>query len=160
MLATNPTDIMNAALAKGELDKLLVGAPEYQYHSKYSPAPGNTNLTELLEAIYDDLGQQPREVAKDALVKALYSLSGTYEGIDAISTCILLEASRRSDNRPMLGLPIDDLAGKLQATIRTFELRLRAGKSGGGRYWPDGLLGDLRRLSRNTEKCGGPAFCK
>lgn len=160
MIATNPRDIVNTALAKGELDKLLLGAPEYQYRSRFSPAPGDTDLTELLAVIYDGLDPQTREAAKDALVKALYALSGTYEGIDAISTCILFETGQKFDRRPPLGLPLEDLAMKLQATIRAFEPRLRADKSGGGRDWPDGLLGDLRRLSRNTEKYGGPAFCK
>jgi hypothetical protein len=101
-----------------------------------------------------------RDAAKDAVTAALYSLTGTYEGIDPISTCILLEALRICDGRVPLGLPIDDLASKLQETILTFESRLRADRTAGGKEWTDGLLGDLRRLSRNTENYGGPGFCK
>lgn len=159
MTAADPKEIVSTALAKGEMDKLLLGMPGYQYRSKYSPAPGNTDLTELLAVIYDRLDPRMRDAAKDALQRALYALSGSYEGIDPISTCILLEAVRGSDGRLNLGLPIEDLAEKLHATIRTFETRLRADTSGGGRDWPDGLLGDLRRLSRNTQKYGGPPFC-
>lgn len=160
MAANNPIDIVNVALAKGEIEKLLLGTPEYQYRSRLSPAPGNTDLTELLAVIYDGLDPQSREAAKDALVKGLYSLSETYEGIDAVATCILIESLRKSNGRSLLGLPIDDLAERLRVTIRAFEPRLRADKGGAGRDWPDGLLGDLRRLSRITENLGGPSFCE
>lgn len=156
----SPEAVVRAALARGELDKLLLGAPEYQYRSKYSPAPGNTDLTELLDVIYGHLGGEEAEKAKDALVKALDGICDTYAGVDATSTCILFETGRKFDGRPALGLPLDRLAGRLAATIRTFEPQLRADKSGGGQNWPDGMLGDLRRLSRNTEKYGGPSFCK
>jgi hypothetical protein len=51
-MATNdPMTIVSDAVAKGELDKLLLGAPEYCYRSRISPAPGNTDLTELLAHI-------------------------------------------------------------------------------------------------------------
>jgi hypothetical protein len=160
MVTSTPHEIVKAALAKGELDRLLLGAPEYQYRSKYSPAPGNTDLTELLGVIYDGLDGEERRKATDALVKALEEIGGTYAGIDALATCILVESVRRSSGRPPLGLPLGDLAARLEATIRVFEPRLRADLSGGGQGWPDGVLGDLRRISRNTEKYGGPPFCK
>jgi hypothetical protein len=160
MTTTDPETIVRAALAKDELDKLLLGAPEYQYRSRYSPAPGNTDLTELLSVIYDCFDAKAMETAKERLLKALYSFCDTYEGMDAVSTCILFETVRKSGGRPILGLPLEDLATRLQATIQAFEPRLRADKSGGGRHWPDGMLGDLRRLSLNTERYGGPPFCK
>lgn len=152
-------EIVSSALSKGELGKLLMGTPEYQFRSKFSPAQTDSDLTELLAVIYDGLDAQKREAARDALEKALLALADTYEGIEPLATCILLESLRRSDGRPTFGLPINDLAKKLQATIRKFDDRLRSDKSGGGRDWPDGLLGDMRRLSRNTERYGGPSFC-
>jgi hypothetical protein len=160
MTSSDPVTIVRAALAKGEFEQLLLGAPEYQFRSKYSPAPGNTDLTELLEVVFDRLDPEDRKVARDALVEALRSLSGTYDGIVAIATCLLIEMLRRSDGRNTLGLPVEELGTKLQATIRAFEPRLRADKTNGGDIWPDGLLGDLRRLSRITEGYGGPSFCK
>ncbi len=159
MNRAHPDDIVRAALKNGEIEDLLLGAPEYQFRSKYSPAPGNTDLTELLDAIYR-LDPQSRELAKAALVKALFSLSGRYEGIDAIASCILFEAGCRSTRSSPLGLPIEELAVKLRATIQSFAQRLRVDKTGGGDAWPDGRLGDLRRRSRNTEDDGGPPFWK
>jgi hypothetical protein len=160
METPTPRTIVLNALSRGELDRLLLGAPEYQYRSKYSPAPGNTDLTELLDVIYDGLGDGDRRRAREALVKALDDIGGRYDGIDALATCILVESVRRSGGRSQLGLPLDDLAAKLGATIRAFEPQLRADRSGAGQHWQDGLLGDLRRVSRNTERYGGPAFCK
>ncbi len=160
MTKNDPQRIVRAALTNGEIDRLLLGAPEYQYLPKYSPAPGNTDLVDLLTVIYDGLDAENRATAKAALEKAIRSLSGVYEAIDAIATCIFLEAKRRSDGRSTLGLPIEEFAGKLQATIRTFEARLRADKTGGGWNERDGVLGDLRRLSRITESHGGPPFCR
>lgn len=159
MTRDNSVDIVKTALAKGELDKLLLGTPDYQYRSKYSPSPSNTDLTELLAVIYLSLENSEKDAAREALVNALYSLSGTYEGIDPTATCILYESGKKSRGSAGLGLPIDDLAEKLRSTIRIFESRLRNDKSGGGRDYSDGLLGDLRRLSRITEKHGGPSFC-
>ncbi len=160
MNQTDPAEVVRTALAKGEIARLLLGAPEYQYRSKYSPAPANTDLTELLIEIYDGSDPESRELAKDALVKALHYLCERYEGIDPVATCILMESGRRSRHGRTLGLPIEELAVKLRATIESFEQRLRADNTGGGRGEPDGMLGDLRRRSRNTEKLGGPPFCK
>lgn len=160
MITGGPSEIVRTALAKGELEKLILGAPEYQYRSRFSPAPGNTDLTELLAVVYDGLDSQAGELATVALIKALYSVVNTYEGIDAVSTCILFETGRKFDGKQPLGLPLDDLAARLQATIRTFEPQLRVDKSGGGQHWPDGRLGEFRRLSRNTVSLGGPSFCE
>ena len=154
------TETVSSALSKGEIDKLILGTPEYQYRSRFSPAETGSDLTEILAVIYDGLDAQKRKAARDELEKALLAIADSYEGIDPISTCILLESLRKSDGRPTLGLPINDLAKRLQATIHRFEGQLRGDKSGGGRDSPDGLLGDLRRLSRSTVKHGGPSFCE
>jgi hypothetical protein len=160
MTIATPTTIVTVALANGEVDKLLLGEQEYQYRSKYSPATGNTDLTELLAVFYDGLETQTRDNAKGALIKALNDLCGTYEGIDAIVTCILIETLRRSDGRRTLELPVEYLAEKLQETIKMFESRLIGDKSGNGQDWKDGQLGELRRLSNNVVKYGGPSFFK
>ena len=125
MKTSTPQEIVKAALANGELDKLLLGAPAYQYRSKYSPAPGNRDLTELLAVIYEGLDAGDGRTAKNAMTKALDSLEGAYNGIEAITACILFETGRKFDGRPAPGLHLDRLAMKLGASIRKFEARLR-----------------------------------
>ena len=56
MTTTDPMAIVSNAVKRCELDLLLLGAPEYCYRSRTSPAPGNTDLTELLVVLYDRWG--------------------------------------------------------------------------------------------------------
>jgi len=156
----NPTTIVEKAISNGELDKLLLGAPEYQYRTRWSPAPGSTDLTELLAVIYDRLDAKTREKAKLELEFALNKLVHVYEGLEPVATCILIESFRKSKGRPFLNLPIEGLAEKLNKSIHTFESRLRSDNSGSGQQWADGMLGEMRLLSRNTAQVGGPSFCK
>ena len=60
----------------------------------------------------------------------------------------------------MLGLPLESIAAELRQSIRVFRFRLEKDRTGVGAEWQDGLFGDLRRLSRNTEGVGGPSFCE
>ncbi len=160
MKTSTPQEIVKAALANGELDKLLLGAPAYQYRSKYSPAPGNTDLTELLSVVYDHWDPADKKHVHEQVAKAVYAIIGTYHGIEPVAICVLLESLRAARGKPSLGLRLDDVAARLRASIDTFSEQLRVDKGGGGANWPDGRLGDLRRLSRNTEDLGGPSFCK
>ncbi len=160
MTTIDPMTIVNNAVTKGELDKLLLGAPEYCYRSRMSPAPGNTDLTELLDVLYERWNPTDRERVRDDLVKALYAIVETYEGLGPVATCVLIESSCRAENSPMLGLPLDDLANKLRSGIERFRSRLEKDKTGEGSEWPDGRLGEFRRLSRITVELGGPSFCE
>jgi hypothetical protein len=159
MTDLDPLSIVKTAMTRAEVDKLLLGQQPYQYRSRYSPAPGNTDLTELLDVIYNRLDPNTRDQAKAGLIAALNSLGGTYDGIQPIATCILYEAGHCGDRRPTLGLPLENLARVLEITIRAFENRLRTDKSGLGDRFVDGVLGNLRRMSRITQEYGGPSFC-
>ena len=160
METPTPKTIVVKAVNRGELDKLLLGAPEYQYRSKYSPAPGDTDLTELLAVLYDHWDPADRKNVESQVAKAVYAIIGTYEGIEPVAACVLLESLRKARGKASLGLPLEDIASRLRRSIDAFSEQLRADKTGGGANWPDGRLGDLRRLSRNTEYLGGPSFCK
>ncbi len=160
MITKGPNEIVRTALAKGELEKLLLGAPEYQYRSKYSPAPGNTDLTELLSVIYRDLAAEERGPAAEMLLAALKKIVHKYEGLRPVASCILYEAGSQADHRPPLGLPLGELARALGASIQQYSSQLRADETGEGSEWPDGRLGEFRRLSRNTVSLGGPSFCE
>ena len=160
MISIDPDRIVRTAAQKGELDKLLLGSQEYCYRPPWSPAPGNTDLTELLAVLYDRWDPADKEHVQEQIARAVYAIVGTYQGIEPVAMCVLLESLRTARGKPSLGLPLDDITAKLRASIDTFSERLRADKGGGGANWPDGRLGDLRRLSRNTEDLGGPSFCK
>jgi hypothetical protein len=148
------------ALEKSELDKLLLGEPGYRYLPKGSPAPGDTDLAAVIGILYDHTSEAERQRIRDEILKTLNSIVGTYEGLEPVAASILLESLRKMRNRSPFGLPLDDIAAKLRASINAFADRLKADRSGVGAGWPDGRLGELRRLSRNTVDLGGPSFCK
>ena len=160
MTTIDPMTIVSNAVARGELDKLLLGSPEYCYRSRISPVPGDTDLTELLAVLYDRWNPADIEKVRDDMVKALDGIVETYEGLEPVATCILIESLRRARNGPRLELPLNDLANKLRCSIERFRSRLERDKSGEGGEWADGWLGEFRRLSRNTVDLGGPSFCK
>lgn len=160
MTITDPIQMIKEAVAKGEIIKLLLGDPGYCYLPKGSPAPGNTDLAAVIGVLYDFIPESERARVRDEMVVALNAIVGTYEGLEPVAASILLESLRKMHNRTRFGLPLDDLAAKLSESINAFADRLRADRSGVGASWPDGRLGELRRLSRNTVDLGGPPFCK
>jgi hypothetical protein len=155
-----PKEIVDKALERDELDLLLLGKSEYQFFDRWSSSPYNTDLVAILDALYRFAGEDQREQIKKRLLGAIKKIVDTYEGLVPVAGCILLESGRRSENRPTLGLPLKEIAAELMQSIRLFSFRLEKDKTGVGAQWPDGLLGDLRRLSKNTERVGGPSFCE
>lgn len=158
MIPNEPFQIVSRAIADSELDKLLLGAEGYRYLPAWSPATGCTDLTELLAVLYDKWPTHERQRVCDALSESLTRLVSKYDGLEPVATCILIESLRKSRNRNPLGLSVDELAAQLRASIERFAARLTADKSGDGSRWPDGWMGELRRLSRNTVELGGPCF--
>ena len=154
----NPIFIIKDALSIGELDKMLLGEPGYCYVPKFSPASGRTDLAALIVALYDDMSVCDRAKIREEMLRALNKFVQTYEGLEPVAGCILIESLRRAQELPALDLPLDELAAKLQKYIGVFAERLKADKEGVGATWPDGRLGEIRRLSRNTRDCGGPTF--
>ena len=154
-----PKEIVLKAIERDELDRLLLGKLEYQFFDRWSGSPYNTDLVPLLNVLYRFCGEHQQEQTKNRLLSAINKIVDTYDGLDPVAVCILFETGRRSDDRPTLGLPQEDIAAELRQSIRVFSFRLEKDKTGAGDEWPDGRLGDLRRLSKNTERLGGPSFC-
>lgn len=150
--------VVNDALQANALEALLLERPPYTYLPHGSPATGASDLTVLLDSLYDGTFSLSKDEIKDRLFKTLSHLVNTYEGLPAVAACILFESHRVSRNAPALGLPVADLAKELKASIDRFRSRLVADRNGEGAHWRDGLLGELRRLSNNAHDIGGPAF--
>ncbi|MEN6449431.1 MAG: hypothetical protein ABFC96_02985 [Thermoguttaceae bacterium] len=152
-------EIVRKAIERDEVDLLLLGKPGYKFLPKWSPAPGDTDLTALLSALRGLVGKYPHGEIRDLLYRAIRKIVGTYEGLDPVACCLICEAVNRSEGKSSFELPVDEIAAELRQSIMAFRSRLERDKTGFGAEWPDGMLGDLRRLSRNTEHKGGPSFC-
>jgi len=156
-MKVDPEALLRRALKHGRLAQVLLGAPGYRYLPRYTMSAGHTDLPALLDVYYSLDNEYSRQELGKRLNEAIVTAMERYEGIVAAACCILCEVVTPDNKR--LGLDLDGLAISLRGMIAYNALRLRSDKSGGGRNWPDGLLGDLRRLSRNTVERGGPPFC-
>jgi hypothetical protein len=159
MSVPNAEDLIRTALAKRQIEELLLGRDPYAYMPPYSPAVGPTDLAEVLRILYEVCLPELTAQVADLMIPALESLVERYEGLDAVATCILTETLSRSRSGPIIGLPIDDLAKRLRHSIAVYRDRLVADKSGEGAVWPDGMVGMFRRLSRIVVELGGPELC-
>lgn len=159
MSVPNAEDLIRTALAKRQVEELLLGNDPYAYLPPYSPAVGPTDLAEVLRILYEACLPEMTTQVRELMVPALESLVERYEGLDAVATCILKETSNRSRSGPTIGLPVEDLAKRLRHSIAIYKERLTADKSGEGAEWPDGMVGMFRRLSRRVVELGGPELC-
>lgn len=157
MAQKSPEKIVRKALKRDELALLLLGKQKYQYLPYWSPASGNTDITALLSAlgnlVRDYPSDYPHEEIRDRLNQAIKEIVDTYEGLDPVVSCLVFE----SHERPF-GLPLDKIAADLKQSIRVFSFRLEKDRSGYGDQYPDGQLGNFRRLSQVVEQLGGPSF--
>jgi hypothetical protein len=149
-------NIVRKALAENNLDLLLFGKQGYSYLPKWSSAPGNTDLTTLLSVIYDT----PLGYAKEDIVaKMIYAVNQivfSYEGLFPVATVILIETLRVNNGRPILGLPLNEIATILRESILKYRYNLITDKTGPGNQWEDGMYGEMRRISDNIVELGGP----
>ena len=164
-------DIVDMAVSKDTFDLLLLGKAEYRCFSLDSAMrsgnPYDNDLGEVLDELYRYARRNPEENIGERLLAGMMKIVDTYEGLTALAQGILFEAfamSRVDDfgqSKPNrgLGFPLDGIAEELKRSIQVFSSRLMNDRAGVGEEWPDGVLGDLRRLSRNTESVGGPRFC-
>lgn len=155
---TTPEEIVRRAVESNELRELLLGEEKYRYRANYSAGPGPTDLTALLSSFYHwPQGEQRKKLAQ-RLNDVLMQIVDTYEGLEPVAVCILMETLARKNHDPTLGLHVEVLAKKLQDRITRFSSRLASDKTDAGASWPHGRLDDFRNLSRNVTKYGGPAF--
>lgn len=154
----NSKTLVQTAIELGEFSRLLMGEPEYCYLAPGSPSPWNTDLTVLLDVVYDCDDSVLRSLAKRELSHALPEVVRHYRGLVPVAICLLLELAKKARGRD-LGLPVAELACVLRKNIETHGPRLSCDYAGGGAQWPDGVLGELRRLSSISVELGGPSFC-
>lgn len=152
----NALELVNQALERDELDKLILGTPEYRYLPARSPSPWNTDIALILSVLYDWIYSNPI-VGEKKMESALTHIVQMPQGIIPVALCILFEVVRNSNNRGVR-LPLDELSQKLHNSILENKSRLQMDRRGPAIQWRDGMLGELRRLSKNSKKRGGPCF--
>ena len=153
----SPDEIVDLALKRGELDKLLLGYPEYCYIPRFSPCPENTEIITLIDAL---CRREDYEEYRQKLIETIFSIVDTYEGIYPVADCLFYETARLLDKRKTLGLPLEEITLSLRKTIKRFQDRLIADKTGGGMGHPNGRYGNLQGISSVVQNDGGMPFCQ
>jgi len=152
-----PDEIIDRALKNGELDKLLLGYPQYCYIDRYSGCPENTDISTLL----DFLGRrEDYEEHRQQLIKAIFSIIDLYDGITPVATCLFSESYNILNNYKSLNLPLEEITLRLRENIKRFQDQLIEDKTGRGWNKPNGRYGGLQRLSLITQEQNGMPFCQ
>jgi len=158
MTDPKPKQIVESAITANALCELILGRAPYIYLPVGSPAPGNTDLSILLSALYDELKGLDRERLRTDYENALCRALKMEEGIGPVAYAVVFEALRKSKSRAPMNIALNDLAEKLRQSIHLHWDMLSHDFSGAGRGWANGWLGELGRLSRLSEELGGPRF--
>ncbi|MCL4207915.1 MAG: hypothetical protein KJ000_35970 [Pirellulaceae bacterium] len=153
-----PLQILREAVASSEMDMLLLGKEPYTYLPPSSPASGTTDLAELLRIAYEQWPEADRTSIRLSIIRALEKLVSTYDGLEPVAACLLIETLRQARNRSPMGIPVEELAKRLRESIKAYSHQLSRDYSGAGAEWKDGRLGELRRLSEIVRELGGTGF--
>lgn len=157
--AGGPVDLVRRALLTGEVEQLLVGSPPYAIRHRSSSSTTATDLPLLFDqGIYplaSDLGARP---LRDSIMVSIPKLTATNPGTLALAFVVLIEAMRRARGAFSLELDLSVVALALRSAIEKRWEALASDSSLGGGAWPDGLLGELRRIALNSARFGAPRF--
>lgn len=154
----DPKQIVQDALTRNELAELLLGRTPYNYQPPHSASPYQTDLIGLLEILYQTTSMSNLKSVATKLQQAVLQVSKTYEGVIPTALVILIETLRLKRGHVVFSLPLDQLALELRNTVTQHQEQLKKDFSNGGSVWPDGILGEIRRLNQNITEIGGPAF--
>ena len=151
--------IIIRALERDALCALILGAPEYCYLPNWTSASGSTDLAAIIPVMCDMRAKGSSDL-NSRISKALRDLVDLYEGLVPVATILLIESLRSKKGDTILGIDVLEISTLLSKSILHYQGRLVGDKVGEGAQWPDRMLGELRRLSDNTVKFGGPSFVR
>lgn len=147
------------AIEAGQLKELILGETPYAYRNKWSVAPGPTDLGDIYEyGICKYAQRHPDFNMRNVLQNLVPELCSTNAGLYAVALIILSETYNCVKNNSCLHLDLQQIASQVHQAIVVRQESLKADMSLGGTGWAEGLLDEMRRLSKNTEEIGGPAF--
>ena len=147
------------AFQNKELEKLLLGEGQYDYLPKYSPAPGNTDLAEIIpNGVFPYLADNSKIENVNYLNTTLNTLCNSLEGMYSVACFILLYHSYFDKLQVLKKIVIKNVIESLSHNIQKHKSELLKSKSILGASSNFGLYGVLKTLSKNTVELGGPSF--
>lgn len=152
-------DLTRKAAEGGAIRELLLGEGGFAFIPKFSPSDLATDLAVVLpDGVYPYAERNPQFPMRERMDDTLRKFTGTALEITSFALVVFFESQRRYQGKSHLGLDLDSLSGVLKGAIDRQRHELEREQSFGGRGYPDGVVGNLRRLSGMTETSGGPSF--
>lgn len=152
-------ELAESAFTKKEMVDFFLGNPPYNYKPKNSPAPGNTDLSELIpDGIFPYLANNAKTENIDYLNNTLIELCNFPEGMYSVACFILLYNSYVERFDILQKININNISALLKSSINEHKSDIFRSNSILGRASNAGLYGVLKTLSKNTEELGGHSF--
>jgi hypothetical protein len=152
-----PLEKTSLAYKNDEVPKLLLGETPYQCESQFLHEGMTTDISMLRRT-----GLEPYKLLdnqmEEKLIPALYEVLNSPKGIRTVASFILLESKARFRKQLSFNLDLEKLAKTLNQQIALNKEQLSKVKLYGGDGYTDGLLGELKRVSKITTQYNGPNF--
>ena len=153
-------EIVRRAFVNGDMRKLLLEDPEYCYMYKWSSSPSNSDTSVLREIIYRYTPADIRVAVQQSYKDAIDELVSEKIGIIPVCHAILHEVGSIRDQGKGLGLDLESLATQLSKIIPENFQYLSNDKSGHGRGWANGMIGEVARVDKIVQELGGPPIIR
>lgn len=150
------TKLVEKAFQNEEILNLIVGDGDYGSVPKYSPSPDKTDITLVYRGLCDYISDYPDNNYGSALQKELERLTAYKEAIEPIASLMVLEADTSKTKR--LGLDLERLSESLKMGLKENWNTLKIDKTGMGKGYENGKIGNLDRLNRLFRSRSGFSF--
>jgi hypothetical protein len=152
-------EIAAKAIEGGFIRELLLGEEGFSFAPKFSPSDLPTDLAVVLpDGVYRYAEEKPKSGLKNRIDAALRTFTESALEVTTFALVVYFESDRRFKGKSHLGLDLDSLASILKAAIVRNRKDFEREQGFGGLGFPDGVAGNLRRLSNMTKGAAGPGF--
>jgi len=148
--------LVEKAFQDGEILNLIVGDEGYGNAPKYSPSPDKTDISLVYRGLCDYISECPDNNCGNTLQNELEKLAAYKQAIEPIASLMVLESKALRNKR--LGLDLEKLSKPLKMGLRENWDTLKNDKTGMGKNYENGKIGNLKRLDRLFQSRSGLSF--
>ncbi len=152
----NSYQLAEKAFKNEELFELLLGDKGYGKIPKYSPSPDKTDISYVYRGLCDYVSENLDGECLAILEREFGKIAARKEGVEPIASIMVLESDSSRPKR--LGLNLEELSGWLKKGVDDNYEALKNDKTGMGRNYDNGKIGNLERLNTIFQSRTGLSF--